>query len=327
MFNRGHWKKFKDTPNGPRVGGVTKGKRSYSVEGADDKSFATDYLADKAIDFINENSENPFCYMVSFPDPHGPNSVRAPYDTMYKDLDFQMPKTALKSTEGLPSWATKQERSQKVNKASMGRYFGMVKCIDDNVKKILDSLRKKGILGNTIVVFTSDHGDLCYEHGRHNKGVPLEASAKIPFVIYNPGKIKSGTVVDEAMSCVDFMPTILNLMGVESPKTEGRDCSALLTGGKAPAGWNDVVFIRGTGNNKQGWFGAVTKRYKMIYCAGDEPWLYDLEKDPDELINFYNKPAYAKIRKKLAADILAYGKKYKDNRIDDSQVSKQLKKG
>lgn len=328
MFNRGHWKKFKDTPDGPRVAGVSKtGKISYAVDGADEKSFATDYLADKTIEFINENSEKPFCYMVSFPDPHGPNTVRAPYDTMYKDVDFQMPKTALKSSEGLPSWATKQVKSNKVNKVSMGRYFGMVKCIDDNVKKILDSLRKNGILENTIVVFTSDHGDMCYEHGRHNKGVPFETSAKVPFVIYNPGKINAGTVVDEAMSCVDFMPTILSLMGVNSPETEGRDMSVFLRAGKVPWGWNDVVFIRATGNKEKGWFGAVTKQYKMIYCAGDEPWLYDLKKDPDELINFYNKPAYAKIRKKLAADILAYGKKYKDNRIENPLVNKQLKEG
>ena len=58
----------------------------------------------------------------------------------------------------------------------MSQYFGMVKCIDDNVGRILDHLRENKLLDNTIIVFTADHGDLCGEHGRHNKGVPLEAS-------------------------------------------------------------------------------------------------------------------------------------------------------
>lgn len=64
MFNRGHWKKFGDGKDGPRVTAMSKGKRSYAVDGADEKSFATDYLADKTIEFINQNSEKPFCYMV-----------------------------------------------------------------------------------------------------------------------------------------------------------------------------------------------------------------------------------------------------------------------
>ena len=326
MYNRGHWKKFEDGPNGPRIGALKNGKSTYNVDNADEKSFATDWLCDKTIEFINKNSKKPFCYMVSIPDPHGPNTVRAPYDRMYSDVKFQLPRTASKSQESVPSWA-KGSSKQKMNNASMGRYFGMVKCIDDNVKKILDALRKKKILENTIVIFTSDHGDMCYEHGKHNKGYPLEASAKVPFVIHYPAKIKAGTVVDEVMGCADFMPTILKLMDVQSPATEGRDHSKMFVSGKAPAGWNDVAFFRGTGDiDRVNWIGAVTKQYKLIYQEGENPWLYDLKKDPDELINYYNDPAYAKILKKLAGDLLGYGKDFNDPRINTPQTSKQLAK-
>ena len=92
----------------------------------------------------------------------------------------------------------------------------MVKCIDDNVGQILDTLRERKLLDRTIIVFTSDHGDLCGEHGRLNKGVPYEGSARIPFLIHCPHKIKGNTVVNAALGTVDFLPTILSLMGYSS---------------------------------------------------------------------------------------------------------------
>ncbi|MEN8127264.1 MAG: sulfatase, partial [Planctomycetota bacterium] len=288
MFNRGHWKKLKDTPDGPRVAAGTDKRPSYAVDGADEKSFTTDFLAQKTIDFIDAHSAKPFCYMLSIPDPHGPNTVRAPYDTMYNHLKFQLPKTANKSTEGLPSWATKSG-GNKMNAKQMSLYFGMVKCIDDNVGRILKTLREKEILDNTIIVFTADHGDMCFEHARHNKQIPLEASAKIPFVIHCPTKVKAGTVVREAMGCVDFMPTILRLMGQKPADTEeGRDCSELLISGKAPMDWNDIVFFRQGGKNEEAWVGAVTQRYKLVLSSDDKPWLYDLAEDADELVNYYD---------------------------------------
>ena len=113
----------------------------------------------------------------------------------------------------------------------MPKYYGMVKCLDDNIGRILETLRKNKQIDNTIIVFTSDHGDLCGEHGRLNKGVPYEGSARIPFLMVCPGKIPAGTVVNEALSCVDFMPTLFALTGDKLPKgVQGRDASALFRG-------------------------------------------------------------------------------------------------
>lgn len=326
MFNRGHWKKLEDTPSRPRVASRNdKGQASYGVDEADEKSFTTDFLAQKTIDFINAHSGEPFCYMVSIPDPHGPNTVRSPYDTMYDDLKFELPKTASKSADGLPSWATKKG-GNKMNSKMMSKYFGMVKCIDDNVGKILTTLREKKLLDNTIVIFTADHGDMCYEHARHNKGVPLETSAKVPFVIRYPAKIKPGTVVRETMGCTDFMPTILHLMGQERNGTEeGRDCSGLLINGKAPASWKDVTFFRGTGQTEDNWFGVVTKRYKLIYAINEQPWLYDLQEDPDELVNYYSNPGCKDVVKTLSQALIEYGQTYNDPRVLYPSNMEQLK--
>ena len=319
MLRRGHWKQLEDTPEGPRV----IDNKKPSVDGATAENFTTDFLAQKTVDFINKHKDEPFCYMLSIPDPHGPNSVRAPYDTMYTDK-LKAPATMNKSTEDLPWWGQKHEALKNgFRPDSMAQYFGMVKCIDDNVGKILTAVRKAGLIEKTNILFTSDHGDMCFEHGRINKSVPFEASAKVPFVLYGPGKIDSGLIVNEALGCVDFMPTILGLMGVKAPGTEeGRNAAALFTD-KVPAAWNDIAIFRSSGSGA-GWLAAATKRHKLVFTSDSSPWLFDMEKDPHELKNFFADPASREIVRPLSAQLLAYCTTHKDPRIKLSRIKSDL---
>ena len=320
MFNRGHWKQLEETADGPRVKARGRGGApSYDVKGADDQSFTTDFLADTAVAFIDQHKNDPFCYMVSLPDPHGPDTVRPPYDTMYQGQTYEVPRTFDKPTDNLPNWG---KPAGGFN--GMASYYGMVKCIDDNVGKILDSLRKHDLMDNTIVVFTADHGDLRGEHHRQNKGVPYEGSAKIPMIVYWPAKIKAGTVINEALGCVDFLPTIINLMDYETAgKEEGRDASALFVDGQAPADWTDIAFVRSTGD-EAGWLAAVTDRHKLIVSTTDDPWLFDLEEDPDELINRFQDPGCREIVRDLSRQLLDYGKNHKDPRIQNAKITADL---
>lgn len=320
MFNRGHWKKFVDTPEGPQVGAKDKrGNPGYGVDGADEETFATDWLANKVIDFIDLNKSKPFCYMVSFPDPHGPNTVRAPYDTKYQDAEVPTPDSTINKTrEQTPSWAAKAPRlTADTVRTLMPKYFGMVECLDDNIGRILDTLRKQKILDRTIIAFTSDHGDLCGEHGRINKGVPYEGSARIPFLFYVPGKIKAGTVVNEALSCVDFLPTVMNLMGHQTAgKEQGRDATPLFQGKAAK--WDDVAFIRSTSGGN--WLMAVTDNLKLIFDGKSKPWLFDLNNDPDELDNHLHIPKYRGEIRRLAKALKSYTKNYGDDYINTPRI-------
>lgn len=319
MLRRGHWKQLEDTPEGPRV----IDNKKPSVDGATAVNFTTDFLADKTIDFINKHKDEPFCYMVSIPDPHGPNLVRAPYDTRYTGK-LKAPATMKKSTENLPWWGQPHEVLKRgFDSHDMAQYFGMVECIDDNVGKILTAVRKAGLIEKTIILFTSDHGDMCYEHGRINKSVPFEASAKVPFVLYGPGQIDSGLIVNEALGCVDFMPTLLGLMGVKSPGTEeGRNAAALFTN-KRPAGWNDIAVFRSSGAG-DGWLAAATKRHKLVFTSDSSPWLFDMEKDPHELTNFLADPDSREIIRSLSAQLLEYCSAYKDPRIKIPRIKSDL---
>ena len=318
MFNRGHWKKLVDTAAGPQVGARNKrGRPSYDLAGADEKTFTTDWLTDKVIEFIAVNKDQPFCYLLSLPDPHGPNRVRPPYDTMYADVRVPIPETLGKS-ESNPRWG----RSAGVTAAQLRKimpfYYGMVKCIDDNVGRIMDALAKHKLIDHTIVVFTSDHGDLCGEHGRLNKGVPYEGSARIPFVMACPGKVNPGTVVADALSCVDFLPTVMNLMEVpvEHP-VDGRDASPLFMGTSAE--WKDVAFLRSTAGRAP-WLCAVTRRHKLVFSAIDDPWLADIQADPDETVNLFGHSEHSGTVRALAASLLEYAQTHNDVHARDPRI-------
>ena len=312
MFNRGHWKKFADTDRGPRVGARDKrDKPTYDLDDADENTFSTDWLANKAIDFIETNAEKPFCYYLSLPDPHGPNTVRAPYDTMYADVKVPIPATLKRADESIPGWG----RSAGVTAAQLRRimpaYYGMVKCIDDNVGRILKTLNDKGVLERTIIVFTSDHGDLCGEHGRLNKGVPYEGSARIPFLMVCPGKIPAGSLRHEALSCIDFLPTAMALMDVAvKHDVDGRDASKLLTGDAD--NWGDIAFLRST-SGKSPWLAAVTQRYKLVISAADSPWLIDMQEDPNELHNLFGSKDHHFLIRQMTASLLEYAKTHQDD--------------
>ena len=323
MFNRGHWKKFEITSDGPRVAAIKRGKPYYGVENADKESFSTDWLANRTIDFINTNKAKPFCYMVSFPDPHGPNTVRKPYDTMYKNVNVPIPISVNKPRSQTPRWAAGDPKiTADTVRLLMPKYYGMIKCLDDNIGRILDTLRKNGQIDNTIIVFTSDHGDLCGEHGRLNKGVPYEGSARIPFLFHCPGKIPAGTIVNQALSCVDFVPTLFALTGDKLPMgVEGRDASALFRGTKNQ--WEDIAFIRSTSTGIP-WIAAITDRYKIVYSGLGDPWLFDLKTDPDELHNAFTQPKAQRIVKRLTSKLAAYTKQHNDPYGDNARIKADM---
>jgi arylsulfatase A-like enzyme len=318
MFNRGHWKKMENTPDGPRVGSRNaRGRPDYDLNGADETTFTTDWLCDRAIDFIDAHADEPFCYMVSIPDPHGPNTVRPPYDTMYDDVRVPIPVTLNRTPEQIPGWGRPAGVTPAQLRRLMRQYYGMVKCIDDNVGQILEALRGHHLLDRTVVVFTSDHGDLCGEHGRLNKGVPYEGSARIPFVIRCPGRIAPGTIVEEALTCVDFLPTIMSLLEVPCDLVvDGRDASPLFTG--KDVAWDDVAFVRSTPGAP--WLSVLTSRYKLVYSTNDQPWLIDLREDPNELTNLIGKPEHTELVRRLTERLLAYGETHDDEYVEHPRM-------
>ena len=220
----------------------------------------------------------------------------------------------LRQTKGVkwkwmkPNPAMKRVQSMRddVNRqTSLRNIFGMVKCIDDNVGKVLIYLKSLGLDENTIVIFSSDHGDTMGEHLLDNKKTPYETSAGVPMIIKFPNHIQPGRVVETAYSTIDFAPTLLGLIGKITGNSfdatnnafQGLDGSGeLLDFGSPVRKDNDVIFsYRYSKVSKSLWVAAITKRYKLIFSVHDHPWFYDLNIDPDELNNYYYHERYQSV--------------------------------
>jgi arylsulfatase A-like enzyme len=187
-YNRGHWKYFEAEEDSWKV-------HEYEIDGEAnfvgslDKHYASDFLFYQGISDIKKalDKDQPFAMVLSIPDPHGPNNVRPPFRNRY-NYDFEYPPSgisAIRKDPAPPKWNNIDHEEIDVNDAEqyisdyeksdewqeyMRQYFGMVACIDENVGKLLSFLTTRGIDDNTIIVFTSDHGDLLGEHGKMNKG-------------------------------------------------------------------------------------------------------------------------------------------------------------
>ena len=323
MFNRGHWKKFGITKDGPQVASRQNGKPSYALDGADEKSFATDWLVDRTLDILERDKEKPFCLMLALPDPHGPNTVRAPYDTMYDHLTFKQPVTmrkVLAALQNRPGCVTGGSNGvKKLSQSTLSKYFGMVRCIDDTVGRILAFLEKNGLTENTIVVFTSDHGDMMCEHCRMNKGLPYKTSVGIPFVLRYPAKVPAGKVIHTAYTTVDFFPTLMGLMGIKKglPAFHGLDASRDFTSSEKELSDDRIVYVR---HSAGAWVAAFDQRYKLVLSSADKPWLFDLETDPDELRNFFGRDGYQDVTKRLKKELLAQMKKFKEPALAEGKL-------
>lgn len=228
MFNRGHWKKILNaTSQTPTV------PADYATYG-DENTYTTDVLGRWACDFITANAGNPFCCMVSFPDPHDPYAPRSPYKGFYAQQ-------LMAGVASKQSWRSSGPmKSLSALKTATREYFGSIKLVDEWVNEIMNRLLCLGLRQKTIVVFTSDHGELMGLHGRMYKGVPYEAAARIPFIISWPGGNiggeNNGREISQVASTVDFAPTLLSLAGVTSNIAfDGTNIASVLRGNTPPS--------------------------------------------------------------------------------------------
>ena len=317
QWSSGHWKFIEENTDGSLKGYTFKdGEEKF--QNSSKTTYTTDFLTDRAIDFMREQKakNEKFALMLSIPDPHGPDKVRPPFDAMFNNMNFTVPRNALANYEmkpALPGWSFIKKKSKMRDvplsevaesvanmeardffQEKYRNIFGMVKVIDSNVGKIMNVLKELQIKRNTMVVFTSDHGDLLGEHGRFDKGVPYKTSAGIPLIIQWPREIKKGTIIKTAQTNIDFAPTLLNLLGSNSTDLgfDGMDFSERILNKNLPDDAEQLRFMEDAGGR---WAAAVNQRYKLVLSIASPPWLLDGEVDSDELYNFYKAEGYEEI--------------------------------
>ena len=282
--------------------------------------------AETACDYIASQKKDPFCLFLSWGPPHDPYVAPDEYMKRFQNKKIRMREnvndfeTAEKmwsecETEVPEAWKNNRKKyslrmRDKSNTHIENRYRGYYAAIEtlvDCLGKILDTLEKTGQLDNTIIVFTSDHGDNLGSHRQLGKQLPFEESLSIPFLIRYPKKIASATVTDALLSPVDIMPTLLSLAGVSCPEVDGKNISEAAMGRDRDV--QDAVLImksiplsvnwRVNGNGA--WRGVRTKRYTYARKSDTkEPWmLFDNLKDPFQMNNLIDNSDYVELCEKL----------------------------
>jgi len=210
-------------------------------------------------------------------------------------------------------------------------YLRCVASIDENIGRVLDYLDESGLRDNTIVMYTSDQGVFLGEHGLFDKRFMYEESLRMPLIVRYPREIKAVSVSDDIVLNVDFAETFLDYAGaLVSGDMQGRSLRPLLRG-KRPNNWRTSMYYRywmhGAHFNVAGHFGVRTKRYKLIYYYGlplnakgakkestPPEWeLFDLQKDPKEMRNVYDDPAYKHVVKELKAELVSLRHRLEDD--------------
>lgn len=197
-------------------------------------------------------------------------------------------------------------------------YLRTIQSVDDNVGRLMDYLKEKGLDKNTIVIYTSDQGFYLGEHGWFDKRFMYEQSFRTPLIVKWPGVIKPGSINNDMVMNLDIAETLLDAAHLKIPAEMQGKSMLPIWKGKTPDDWRKYVYYHyyesGGEHNVAKHIGVRSDRYKLIYYYENHDWeLYDLQKDPMEVNNVYDNPAYKQIQDSLKSELQTQMKKFKDN--------------
>ena len=242
---------------------------------------------DVAIEYIREHRAHPFFLAVSYGPPHNP---------------YRAPERFVKQYEGreLEDRPNVPPRSEK-DKDQLLHYDAMITSLDECVGRISAALDRAGLTDNTILVFTSDHGDMLGSQGHRLKQRPWEESINVPFIVRQPGRIEAGQKRDWMVSSVDLMPTLLGLCGATIPsQVQGIDQSGLFQGNDGEKRESAFLFNTHNGGGPGcDWRGIRTKDWVYAFHMEGDWILYDLKSDPYQLENLAGRPEFQSKRNEL----------------------------
>lgn len=255
--------------------------------------------------------KRPFFFCVSYTHPHDPPLIAQQWWDLYEGVDIDMPAASPNPEAPVPladRWLIEYLGLDQIDlteedvRRSRRGYYAMTSYFDARVGDLLATLEAQGLAENTIIIVTSDHGDMVGEHGLWFKRSYYEWSARVPFIVVAPGRYPEGRRVEAVTSLVDLYPTLLEMLGLERPdwvQVDGESFAGLLTG-EAP--WKDEAIVDFTSAGAAHPWRAVRQgRYKYVAAYGGEPLLFDLESDPHEWCNLAGRPELAAVEARLRA--------------------------
>lgn len=290
-----------------KVWKYNENREKVRVEGYD---WEPAWHTDMALDFARRNRDagRPWLYYIAYGPPHKPEQCLQEYLDMYDPSKFAL------QPDLVGKFPAKRERELR---RILQIYYGQVTAIDFEIGRLLKGLKELGIDDDTIIFYTSDHGDKLGSHcdpkegNLRGKAAPYATAFRIPLIIRWPRKIESGQVCDALVNSVDLTPTLLDLAGIEVPPSMQGDSMAswCLTGqGKV----NSALYLGlGGANGKGGWRAIWDRRY--VYSpVGRYGILYDHETDPYETRNLIDSSEHEDIRHRMDELLITLAEKTED---------------
>ena len=327
---RDDWPIGHDYANWVRTNGSVLANLVPDPDGVPPEFHQTTWCAEKTIDFICQQREQSWLASVNIYDPHPPFNAPREYRDMFDPA--QMPGALFRESDLIeqdrlacadfqsqvrrPEELDINNRYYSLEKDSpygqgdvrllQAAYAAMIKQVDDQLGRILDALEVSGQRDNTIVIFTSDHGEMLGDHGLIQKGCRFyEGLVRVPLIFSWPGHIKAGLRSDALVELSDKAPTLLQLVDEEVPgHMTGKSLLPILKGDASPSYHRDFVRCEyyDALQAPDGTFATMYRdqQYKLVVYHGRAYGeLYDLEEDPDEFVNQWEPPAFIATRAKL----------------------------
>ena len=299
----------------------------------DPEYYEPTYQTDLAIRFMKKNQNSPFACCVSLGPPHTP--FKPPNDfNRYTTDEIQL-------RSNVPKQHERQARRD------LAGYYGLCESLDHEVGRMMSFLDQSGLADSTLVVFTSDHGELAGSHGKYRKGEPEDESLRVPLIMRQPDRIRAGTTSEALVNSIDLMPTILNLCDLPDPgTTTGRNVSSTLTGDDDRSNVQSSIYCEGkltgpavAGGKKKpqqtiasangAWRAVVTKTHKLVVRGGENSvaQLFDLANDPFEQKNLAQDTQHQALKAELLEELLAHRDATGDSWPNPPQPAKKMYDG
>jgi len=265
------------------------------------------HVATNAVEFMKDAVENEdqFLCWAAFTEPHPPFYPPKEFYELIDHDDIVLPDCIPgEAGPAHPDILKKREEWKHLTdverRQMIAGYYGMIALVDSYIGQLLDTVDELGIQDDTIVVWTSDHGDQMGENELYLKFIMREAATHVPLLMRIPGK--KAQIRDELVEHVDLFPTLCDLVGAETPDTvQGRSLAPLLKGQPAPADWRDAVFSQIAQTQM-----IRTADWELNVYSGEPGELFDLKADRQEHNNRIDDPACAPIVEDLFARLKAW---------------------
>ncbi|MFA3920728.1 sulfatase-like hydrolase/transferase [Ruegeria hyattellae] len=308
-------------------------KNSAHPANIDEADSETPYLTTRGMDFM-QTHDRPWCCHLSYIKPHWPYIVPEPYASMYgpehilpinrSEAERQQAHPVLKAF--MDTTVGQAFSKDHVREAVVPAYMGLIKQADDQIGRLLRWMEETGRMQDTMIVLTSDHGDFLGDHWLGEKTFFQDASTKVPLIVYDPAPeadATRGTTCDALVESIDLAPTFLDIAGGEIADhiLEGESLLPILRGqrndtfrGHAICEYDystsPIAAQLGVDTRDAVMFMIANKKWKLIHCEGGfRPLLFDLDNDPQELVDLGESTAHGEVIDDLYDHLFAWARR------------------